>query len=322
MRFKIMLMTAVLIICFQGQAPAQPVGTTSLQFLKIMPNARALAMGGAYVSVTEGSEAAYWNPGGLARLHTFEFAVSYVDYLIDTYITAFSAAYSFGDFGAVALFGTYMRYGDIYETREDLLAFDADGEFNPGLTGSLLNPMSLCVGVAYSRKLTNQFSLGIAVKYLREDLVQAVVNSWSVDPGIQFDTGFRSIRIGVAIRNFGPEVKFAEDTHPIPQELDLGLSAFLFAPENALLFRTKGQSLMLAGSILHPRDYDQQFSLGMEYCFREAVYLRCGYKFNYDIEGLSLGFGLHLYRFTLDYAFSNFGEYFDGVQRFSFSFEL
>jgi hypothetical protein len=47
---------------------AQKVGSTSMQFLKVMPSARATALGEAYSVWATGAEAVFWNPAGLARL--------------------------------------------------------------------------------------------------------------------------------------------------------------------------------------------------------------------------------------------------------------
>jgi len=50
---------------------AQKVGTTSMQFLKVMPVARATALGDAFVALAEGVESVFWNPSGLALAEGF-----------------------------------------------------------------------------------------------------------------------------------------------------------------------------------------------------------------------------------------------------------
>ena len=46
------------------------------------------------------------------------------------------------------------------------------------------------------------------------------------------------------------------------------------------------------------------------------ISVRTGYKFNYDEEGISFGFGYKQKMFRLDYAYGYFGE-FDMVNRVS-----
>src|SRR4030066_2382026 len=43
-------------------------GTTAGQFLKIEVGAKAIAMGGAFVSQANDASALYWNPGSLSKL--------------------------------------------------------------------------------------------------------------------------------------------------------------------------------------------------------------------------------------------------------------
>ena len=49
-----------------------------------------------------------------------------------------------------------------------------------------------------------------------------------------------------------------------------------------------------------------------EYGFGNLAYLRGGYRFNYDEEGLTAGGGLHLkrdrYGISVDYAYIDFGR--------------
>jgi len=51
----------------QGQG-IDKVGTTSFQFLKVMPDARSTALGEAFTSVVSTSEAVFWNPAALTRI--------------------------------------------------------------------------------------------------------------------------------------------------------------------------------------------------------------------------------------------------------------
>ena len=71
-KFFILLTLSLLIFISNSNLHAQifrditKVGTTAGQFLKIGPGARALAMGGAYVGVSDDIYAVYYNPAGVA----------------------------------------------------------------------------------------------------------------------------------------------------------------------------------------------------------------------------------------------------------------
>ena len=71
MKNKIFIIIAVTWFCMIAlsmQGYSQPVGTTSMQFLKVMPHAQAVSMAGAYVTLAHGSESVFWNPAGLVNI--------------------------------------------------------------------------------------------------------------------------------------------------------------------------------------------------------------------------------------------------------------
>jgi hypothetical protein len=79
----------------------------------------------------------------------------------------------------------------------------------------------------------------------------------------------------------------------------------------------------MALDAVHPRDYTERIHIGAEYSFRDMVFLRGGYKTNYDEQDFSLGGGVH-YAFGeialgLDYSYVMFAN-FDAVHMFSFDF--
>ncbi|MBI2790019.1 MAG: hypothetical protein HYX59_15215 [Elusimicrobia bacterium] len=67
-----------------ARAADSNVGTSGANFLKIgQGSARAMAMGGAYVALSEGADAMAWNPAGLAVTQQRELGFSYLRYIQD-----------------------------------------------------------------------------------------------------------------------------------------------------------------------------------------------------------------------------------------------
>ena len=62
----------VSVLLLAGSSPAGAVDKFAAEFLKIGIGARALGMGGAFVSVADDASAAYWNPAGLVQLEERE----------------------------------------------------------------------------------------------------------------------------------------------------------------------------------------------------------------------------------------------------------
>src|SRR5574341_1441919 len=320
---------------------AQKVGSTSMQFLKVMPSARATALGEAYAVWATGAEAFFWNPAGLARLDNMEFCTTSINWLFDAQQGALSCALALQGFGALGIQVQYVDFGEFEETSNER-PYISDPD-NPGLTGRTFTPFSYLVGISYARYLTDKFSVGLGMKYAHESLfdgqkvnamvrqgVYEEVDTWAngllFDFGIRYNTGYRSIHLGSSVQNFGGDVKYAKESNPVPLLFRFGIGADVIGPDG-LLYPGSGDSrLSVAFDIFHPNDYAQQMHAGVEYEFAGSFALRGGYKFNYDFDGLTLGAGvkhaLEGVRLSADYSYGAMGTYLGNVQRISLGITL
>ncbi len=315
---------------------AQKVGSTSMQFLKVLPSARATALGEAYSTLALGSEAVFWNPSGLVAVRNQEFSLTYIDWLFDTRQGAFAYAFSLGTAGVLGVQIQYVDFGVFEETTNDRPYISNPDA--PGFTGRTFRPFSYVAGLTFARSLTDRFSVGLGVKYAHESLfdgqmVRAMVTQGSFeevktwgdvflfDFGIRYNTGFRSIQLASVVQNFGPDVKYAKEANPVPLLFRFGIAADLIGSNALLISEEEGNRLTVAFDIFHPNDYSQQGHLGVEYEFAEFLSLRGGYKFNYDFEGVTFGGGVrHTVAgipLTLDYSYGSMGPYLGNVQRIS-----
>lgn len=214
-------------------------------------------------------------------------------------------------------------YGSIEVTTTTELGFNESyTRFNPGLTGETINPASQCFGITYGRELTNKFSFGVTTKYATENLVREKKSTFLFDAGLVFRTGFRSLYLAATVRNFGPDVTFINESYPLPQTFKFGVSTYLIAPNNSFLLQSDSQSLLVSFDLSHPRDYDEQYNVGMEYTLMDMLALRTGYNINYDEKSLTFGIGLMIKDFRLDYAYEPFGKILDSVHKFTFNYSL
>jgi hypothetical protein len=318
-----------------SSAPAQKVATTSMQFLKVMPCARATALGDAYSVLASGAEAVFWNPAGVANVRNMELSSTYTLWMMDTKMGSLSFAASLGAIGAV---GAMMQYVD-YGTMEEAIWADPyiKNDPYPGLTGRQFRPNAFVAGLSYARQLTERFSAGLTVKYAYESLyngrtVSAMiqqdtyqdVNTWGsgflFDFGMYYDTGFKTLRVAIAVQNFGPEIKYAKESSPVPLQFRWGIAADLVGPD-ALLLSDEKSRVGVAFDLFQPNDYAQQIHCGVEDEFAGMFALRTGYKFNYDSEGLTVGAGikqtLGSVKLILDYSYGSVGNYLGDVHRIS-----
>lgn len=331
---KRLLFSLCLVTLGAGAASGQKVGSTSMQFLHVMPCARATALGDAYSVWASGAEAVFWNPGGVALVEHQELSLTYIDWIFDTRQGALSYAVSLGEIGALGMQVQYVDFGEFEETRADA-AYMAPP--NWGLTGRTFHPFSFLVGITYARNLTDRFSTGISVKYAHESLfdgqrvsaqvrqgtfeeVRTWANGFLFDFGMRYNTGYRSIQVGASVQNFGADMLYARESNPVPLLFRFGIGANVAGPD-ALFFPEEENRVSVAFDLFQPNDYTQQAHAGIEYEYAGAFALRGGYKFNYDSEGITLGGGVRhtigSVQLSLDYSYGSIGTYLGNVQRIS-----
>lgn len=339
---KVILMFMPLLVLgvFPVGAFSQKVGSTSMQFLKVMPCARATAMGEAYSVLASGAEAVFWNPAGVARLqnsetHGIEASLTYVRWIFDTKQGALSVASSLGNWGAVGLQVQYVDFGSIDETIWTS-PYKDDIEY-PGLTGRTFKPFAYMIGFTYAYQLTDKFATGLTAKFAHESLYNGSMvtaytsqgdmmdaKTWAdglmFDFGLQYNTGYKSIVLAASVQNFGPNVTYASETNAIPLALRVGIAADLVGA-NPLLIASENSRLGIAWDLFQPNDYEQQAHMGLEYEYAGIVALRGGYKFNYDADGLTAGIGVRQTlsgtRLSVDYSYSALDYSLGSVHRIS-----
>lgn len=338
---KYFLILLVYILLIHANVYSQKVATTSMQFLKVMPCARATAMGDAYTVLAKGVNAVFWNPSGLALIKTHGFSLTFIDWIFDSKQGAFSYAFPIENIGAIGFQILYVDYGIFEEavlTRPEIKLLP-----EPGITGRTFRPFSYLVGLTYARNLTDRFATGLGIKYAYESLynqnsVRVVDPSKGIDQnvntfgnvmlfdfGIRYNTGYRTIEVGASVQNFGPQVKYALEKSPVPLLFRAGIAADLVGP-NALFQESENSKIAAAVDLFHPNDYDQQAHFGLEYEYANTFAIRIGYKYNYDNENLTFGCGLqqeiNKVHYSIDYSYASMGKYLGSTHRISLGVTL
>ena len=299
----------------------EKVGTTSMQVLKIPVGVRGIGMGSAMSGAVDDAEAVWWNPGALTEVENDEVQIAQINLPADIQLNSLVWAHRQGDYQTWALQAINLVTDDMpVRTWE-----------RPQGTGENFNASDLAIGLSYARKLTDRFSLGANVRYLRSALEDESYNGASVDLGTLYKTGLRSLRLGMAIQNLGPDVEYSGTFLDYRNQVDNDNQLLEKSYEGAALptmFRlgvafdllemlewehSANQAARIAIEMNHPNDNRERLNLGGEYGWRDRLFLRAGGKFGYDEDSFSVGFGLHLpladhYRFKFDYAYSHWGQ--------------
>jgi hypothetical protein len=313
----------LMLLAFVCTIPAlalEKIGTTSMQVLKIPVGVRGIGMGNAMSGLVDDASAVWWNPGALTEVTGNDAQITQINLPADIQLNSIVWAHRMGDYQAIALQAINLFTDDMpVRTWE-----------RPEGTGENFNASDLAIGLGYARKLTDRFSLGGNVRYLRSALEDESYNGVSVDLGTLYKTGLRSLRLGMAIQNLGPDVTYSgsfldyrnqveNDNQLVEEDFEgaglptmfrLGVAFSLF--EMLTWQHSEDHDIQIAVEMNHPNDNRERLNLGGEYGWRDRLFIRLGGKFAYDEESFAAGFGLSLpladhYRFKFDYAYSHWG---------------
>lgn len=296
-------------------------GTAGLQFLKLGVDARAIGMGEAYTALATDISSVYWNPGGLAVEEYDQVFFSHTNWPADI-MHEFVAASHLTDYGVFGLHISYLHMDDMDITTEE--------QFGP--TGEQFTCYDLAIGATYSQLFTDRFSFGLSAKYVREQLYEYDVNGLAIDLGSLYNTGYKNITIGMALRNFGPNLKyeidedgdgsydedpfdlldndgdglFDEDRQELPFKIPMQFSFGISGD----IFRNDTQHLIGAFQIDNCVDRKETFNVGLEYRIL-VMFLRMGYQMQYDTNSFTAGCGFKVSTrygiFHVDWAYTDMG---------------
>lgn len=253
MKRKTLQLTAILIfsMCFQ-QLKAQDatekinVVTSAVPFLRISPDARAGGMGDLGVATNPDANSAFWN---LAKTpfakNKYGVGLTYTPWLKDlglndVYLLALAGYMQLDEVQSLSGSVRYFSLGDIKFTD------GAGNDFGDG------RPREFGVDLGYSRKLSDQLGLGIALRYIRSNLVGNLADQNTTYQAGNAVAGDLSIfyhgvneagqgwNLGAALTNLGSKIGYTKDATQkdfIPANLGLGVAyTKVFDENNSMMF--------------------------------------------------------------------------------------
>ena len=172
-------------------------GTTAAQFLKIGVDARATAMGNAFTAMNGDLSNIYWNPAGLAYIDGIQVMFVNSPWIAETNFNYLAFAFNSPGIGTLGFSLTSLTVPeDIVRTVEQ-----------PEGTGERFEAGDLAATLSYSRRLTDKFSIGGNLKFVKQKIWHSKAQAIALDLGALFITPFRDIRIGANLSNFGNSLK-------------------------------------------------------------------------------------------------------------------
>ncbi len=276
------------------------VGTHSAQFLKIAVGARATAMGEAYTAMADDASAIFWNTAGLIKIKRQSVVMMHMPYLADMSYDYIAYAQNAGDVGAWGFSIQYLSAGSITQT--DSSGLDI-GSFSP-------YDIALSVGFAcnitgYNKDPEQRFVLGANGKLVRSAIIGSDTTV-SADVGVNFPYLFDNrFRMAMVLQNIMGTLRFDKYEYPLPMIFRFGTVTKL------------SEHFIITGDITAPKDNYPYLSMGNEininFTKDTTVSLRSGFNTRalFDFGGfrnVTLGTGIRYKEYSLDYAFSPYGE--------------
>ncbi len=175
-------------------------GTGGALELRLPVGPRGSALGSSVVGDASGIEALFWNPAGLATIERTEATFSHTQYFADMKLNYAAVGTHLG-IGTLAFNAKVLSIGDVIVTTEDA----------PDGTGEILSPTFSVLGMSYARQFTDRVLFGLTTNFVNERIRSASATGVSFDFGVQYVTGYRGLRLGMAMKNFGPSMEFGGD---------------------------------------------------------------------------------------------------------------
>ena len=271
-------------------------GTNGANELLIPVGPRGSALGDAVSSDVSGAEALYWNPAGLANLDGSEALFSHTNYFADMKVNYMAAAVKAGNLGNLGFSAKVLSVGDVIITTEAA----------PDGTGEIATPTFTVLGVSWARSFTDRVSFGATTNFVSENVLSMHASGMAFDFGVQYDTGWRGLKLGMTMKNLGPSMRYDGDNLDVstqipgsdptasPRPLRFTTAAFEMPSYFSLsaitnVYHEGGGRLNLMGSFDNNNFVGDRFTAAAEWNYKQIASLRASWfgtmKSTFDVDG-------------------------------------
>ncbi|HYM79794.1 MAG TPA: PorV/PorQ family protein [Candidatus Limnocylindria bacterium] len=278
--------------------------TAGFAFLEVPAGARASALGGAYGTLADGVDAAFWNVAGLAGVQGLQVMGSHYEFFESLRHDQVAVAGRL--FGGGLAASVRALYSEPIEERDE--------------SGNLIGTFGahdLEFGLAYGRSLGGGLRVGGSAQLFRERVANLAASTYGFGGGASWEPPpLPRMRLGVSLHNWGADAEYLIDGVPgapvplptavqtgVSYGLDLGGQLGARAALETRLTRGRNAVGMLGAELSHP--------LGAA--------VRLGMRANDDASSLSVGAGYALSALRIDYAFVPYRLDLGDTHRLSFA---
>ncbi len=310
-RISLVFLSVILLAkaTFGGENP-------TFSFLRNDYGARAAALAGSFVSMTNDPNVIFYNPSALSTVERQQISVGFFKHLLDINSGHASYAQEIPGFGFVGAGIVYINYGEFTRTDE---------------TGNKLGTFSaneLALSLGYADSPAPQVHYGANVKFIYSGIAEAASTAVAVDLGVLYAFPEQRITAGASLLNLGTQLDpYFSTRENLPLDLKVGAT---IEPEHLpLLLNVNFHGLNESQTSLI--GHFRSFSLGGEFLVSDALRLRFGYDndrrrdlklgTSSGLAGFSFGGGVLVDMYTVDYAYTSYGKI-GALHRISLAFSF
>jgi len=287
---KIIIIIFLTLLFSTLRAIDKNAGTKGYLFLKLPVSPQIAGMGTTgemlhYTPLTLLHHPASFNP-----IRGNSIAFSNTMWLVDT--NMYNIAWRNVKFNhAYGLGFTYFDYGKFDKRLE-----------NGTLIGEYY-PMDMRFVGNYTRQITPSLNIGGNINFLYQKIDTSSSTAISTDIGASYHLPFQNA-IDIAFKNIGTSSKMDNEKTKMPIVIDFGITSF-----SGVVVKIKEDKtfiMPITYKLIYMEDHDHLINqIGCQIPIYDTLFLRTGYKFNYNEENFSAGFGLYYKTMSIDYAFIN-----------------
>lgn len=319
-----LVIISVQFIHAQGLLPSlggQRAATSAFSFLKINPSARAGGLGQAYVSTGGDASVVYWNPAGVVQLDKYAVSLSHLEWYAGIQYDYAAAAIPISPTDAMAVSAGILHMSPMEITTE----------YNPYGSGEYFNFTDLFAAISWSKKMSDRFSFGVTGKYVEESYLDLKARAYLLEIGTYYWTGYKDLRIGVSLLNFGSPASPAGtywktdlDGNTYEENYEQFSPPTSFQLGSAMtVYQTNLLDWLVAFQLNHPVDNAENYVFATELTLLKSVMFRAGYDISQNVNPLSLGLGIRAEKWqkglSIDYAWRDH-PYLNATQQIQINF--
>jgi hypothetical protein len=283
-----------------AQGTASPTEGGAL-FLLLPVGGRAAGLGQAAIADGGHSEAAFWNPAGLALLEDTELAVHHAVTFASNN-TALAGYIPVRGWGVMGVSAYLVDLGS------------QEISFGPGLFGGRTSSKGIEILGSYATTVGSALAVGLNYKLIqfRQDCSgdcgsarTAVGTTHAIDVGMQYGFAGDALRLGLALQHAGFKLQLENEgqADALPTRVEFGIVYRMMLPQPTGAEEALDARILIDVQDEWGRPDNPDARVGLELGYGDLIRLRSGYAFlQSEGRGPSVGLGMRLGRFAFDFA--------------------